>query len=116
MKKLKFYHVGGTILLCSLIIGVWAYLIKLIKVEAIKTIAEWLKSILLTIIGNFKNINSFLDHYSSDLKSTNELEPKPSKAGDFKTFVFFSILTINRFYCKKSKISYKLLILKSIRS
>lgn len=100
-RKLNWYHVGGLIILCLGIIGGFA---GLIKMEAFKTIGEWIKSILLALLIVLKNLTSFLNKllnkHSADLepisglKPSHDLEPKPSKAGEFKTFVFFSILTV----------------------
>ena len=99
-KKLNWFHIGGIILLSLVIIGAFALLIQM---EAFKTIAEWLKSILLTILVDLQNLTSFLDKNFGDLgpnRPTNDLEPvhglepKPSKAGDFKTFILFSLLTV----------------------
>ena len=61
----------------------------LIKAEAFKTILEWLKSILIQIILSLRNFNSSIDSYTQDKVN----KPKPSKAEDFKVFVFFLVLT-----------------------
>ena len=61
----------------------------LIKAEAFKTIIEWLKSILIQIILILRSFTSSIDSYTQDRVD----KPKPSKAEDFKVFVFFSVLT-----------------------
>ena len=62
-----------------------------IKTETIKTILEWLKSILIQIILTLRKVNSLIDSYTHDKRKVDK--PKLLQAEDFKVFVFFSLLT-----------------------
>ena len=64
-----------------------------IKAEAFKTILEWFKSILIQVIVSLRTFNSRVDSYFSSSTDLYKDKPKPENAGEFKTFVFFSILT-----------------------
>ena len=109
-RKLRFYEYLLVTILSLIIIGLFA---KLIQMEAFKTIGEWFKSFLLTLLLVFKNLTRFL--YNLFNKHKNKLEPntdlKPSEpsnasnAGDFQKLVVFSLLTVftTRFLLLKFK-------------
>lgn len=59
------------------------------KAEAFKTVLEWVKSILIQIILILRSFTSSIDSYPQNIVD----KPKPSKAKDFKVFVFFTVLT-----------------------
>jgi hypothetical protein len=61
----------------------------LMKAEAFKTVLEWVKSILIQIILILRSFTSSIDSYPQNIVD----KPKPSKAKDFKVFVFFTVLT-----------------------
>ena len=86
-RKLGLYN--RLIILILSLIATWLVSV-VIKAESFKTIIEWLKSILIQIILILRSLNSSIDSYTQDTID----KPKPSKAEDFKVFVFFSVLTV----------------------
>ena len=86
-RKVTFYDRILTLIL-SLIATLLLYVI--IRVEGFKTIQEWLRSVLIQIIFVFRSFSGLIDSKTQDTVYNS----KPSKAKDFKTFAFFSIITI----------------------
>ena len=64
-----------------------------IKTEALKTIIEWLKKILIRIILGLRSLISLLDSHTQDKDPISRSKPKSSKGEDLKVFVFFSVIT-----------------------
>lgn len=87
-RKLQWYDRLLTIILA--LVATWLMSV-LIKAEAFKTILEWLKSILIQIILGLRSFTSSIDSHTQDTSAIDK--PKPSKAEDFKVFVFFSVIT-----------------------
>lgn len=85
-RKLRWYD--RLIIIILSLLATWL-MSALIKAEAFKTIIEWLNSILIQIILILRSFTSSIDSYTQDRVD----KPKPSKAQDFKVFVFFSVLT-----------------------
>jgi hypothetical protein len=87
-RKIQWYD--RLIILILSLIATWL-LSVVIKAEAFKTIIKWLKSILIKIMLILRSLNSSIGSYTQDTSAIDK--PKPSKAEDFKVFVFFSVLT-----------------------
>ena len=85
-RKLQWYD--RLIIIILSLVATWLMSV-VIKAEAFKTILEWLKSILIQIILGLRSFNSSIDSHTQDIT----YKPKPSKAEDFKVFVFFSVIT-----------------------
>ena len=64
-----------------------------IKTEAIKTIIEWLKKVLIQIIMGLRSLISLFDSHTQDKDPVSRSKPNSSKGEDLKVFVFFSVLT-----------------------
>lgn len=87
-RKLQWYD--RLIIIILSLIATWL-LSVVIQAEAFKTIFEWLKSMLIKIMVTLRSLNNSIDSYTQDTSLLDK--PKPSKAEDFKVFVFFSVLT-----------------------
>ena len=89
-RKVQWYDRLLTIILALL--ATWL-LNVVIKTEALKTILEWLKKILIRIILGLRSLTSLLDSYTQDKDRVSRSNPKSSKGEDLKVFVFFSVIT-----------------------
>lgn len=96
-KKLQWYD-RPIILILTLLATLLFSIV--IKTEVFKTIIEWLtsilKSILVQIILILQNLTKLIDSRKKNhTQNTLEIEkPKPSRAGEFQEFLFFSLLTV----------------------
>jgi hypothetical protein len=90
-RKLQWYD--RLIIIILSLIATWL-LSVVIQAESFKTIFEWLKSMLIKIMVTLGILNNSIDSIDSYTQDPSLLDkPKPSKAEDFKVFVFFSVLT-----------------------
>ena len=93
-RKLKWYDRLGIIILSLL---ATLLLMVIIKGEGFKTIAEWLKNVIIRIIVLLRYLNNFIDNILKYVKESLDSVPldqsEPSKSNDLKAFIFFSALT-----------------------
>lgn len=89
-RKLQWYD---RLLIIVLALLATLLLSVVIKTEALKTIIEWLKKILIQIIMGLRSLTSLLDSHMQDKDLVSISKPKSSKGEDLKVFVFFSVIT-----------------------
>ena len=89
-RKLKWYDRLITFILILLAL---LLLYIIIKVEALQTIVNWLKSILIQLILILHKLTSLIESHTHTQKIVEIKKPKPSKTREFEMFIFFSFIT-----------------------
>jgi hypothetical protein len=89
-RKLQWYD---RLLIIVLALVATLLLSLVIQTEALKTIIEWFKKILIQIIMGLRSLIRLLDSHTQDEDLVSISKPKSSKGEDLKVFVFFSVIT-----------------------